>query len=199
MGTAKDQRAAATRERRRKEQRIRAEARAVEQRAVRKASANANDPTPLQAPWPVVCRWEASEAWVSEEAESTPHHHVGLVRMEGDRRAAVFWRADARTGAIDDIVRLAGVTEDRVNAEVVRRAQQRPLLSAEPADAAAAWIDAALLRPTAPPDPALEAIVLFLRGLDADQAITPLSWGVPAEVSPPKPTRASWWQRLWRP
>ncbi|MFM2162532.1 MAG: hypothetical protein RLZZ383_2044 [Pseudomonadota bacterium] len=196
MGTAKEQRAAATRERRRKEQRVRAEARSSEQRTARAAASEAADPNPLRVPWPIAARWSPLEAWLSEDADGASHHHLGLVRGEGEARAAVFWRADAHTGAIDEVVRLSGVSEDRVNAEIVRRAQTRPLLSAEPEDAAAAWIDATLLRAPAPRSADVGAVEAFLGGLDADAAITRLRWGQAGQtVAKPAPGR-SWWQRL---
>jgi hypothetical protein len=196
MGTAKEQRAAATRERRRKEQRVRAEARSAEQRTARAAASESADPNPLRVPWPIAARWSPLEAWLSEDADSATHHHVGLVRGEGETRAAAFWRADAQTGAVDEIVRLSGVSEDRVNAEIVRRAQSRPLLSAEPEDAAAAWIDATLLRPSAPRSADIGAIEAFLGGLDADAAITRLRWGQTSQTVAKTAPHRRWWQRL---
>lgn len=196
MGTGKEQRAAATRERRRKEQRVRADARAAEQRAARVAASEAADPNPLRTPWPLACRWSPVEAWLSEDVDEATHHHLGLVRADGDLRAAAFWRANAQTGAIDEIVRLSGVSEDRINAEIVRRAQDRPLLSAEPEDAAAAWIDAMLLRSDRPSSASPTPIEAFLGGLDADAAITRLRWGASATPTPEPTPRRSWWTRL---
>lgn len=202
MGTGKEQRAAATRECRRKEQRVRADARAAEQRTARVAASEAADPNPLRTPWPLACRWSPVEAWLSEDADEVTHHHLGLVRADGDVRAAAFWRADAQTGTIDEIVRLSGVSEDRINAEIVRRAQDRPLLSAEPEDAAAAWIDAMLLRSDSASSAShtafepIKAIEAFLGGLDADAAITRLRWGAAASPTSAPGPRRSWWKRL---
>ena len=196
MGTGKEQRAAATRERRRKEQRVRADARAAEQRAARVVASESADPNPLRTPWPLACRWSPVEAWLSEDADEVTHHHLGLVRADGDVRAAAFWRADAQTGTIDEIVRLSGVSEDRINAEIVRRAQDRPLLSAEPEDAAAAWIDAMLLRSESTSSASYTPVEAFLGGLDADAAITRLRWGAAATPTPAPTPRRSWWKRL---